>query len=456
MDRLTDPTDLARETLKLIEARGIAPTPENYLRCYYEIAGMRPPREDPAGRDWGGLARDLLHMREAMALTLELGVSARLEQVPELAAQARGLAQRAREAQGAEAWTRLAAQLRQFFFRAEVRGEADAELLDAVLRLLGLLVNNIAELVEDDQWVSGQLAVVRDLINAPLTTERIHQAERRFKDVIYKQSLLKHSLHEAKSALKTLIGLFVSRLSQMTESATGYERKVEHYSDRLAHTNDLQDLKLIIDEIMADTRSMQVDMQRYHDEMVEARRQAEDAELRMRKLEAELEQVSEQVSQDQLTGVLNRRGLDDAMQREMARAQRKKIPLCVAVLDLDNFKQLNDKYGHPAGDQALVHLSAVVRRVLRPTDIVARYGGEEFVVLLSDADLEPAVQAVRRVQRELARRLLVHGRDHLLITFSAGVAQLAPGESQEEALARADRAMYLAKIQGKNRVVAAG
>ena len=110
----------------------------------------------------------------------------------------------------------------------------------------------------------------------------------------------------------------------------------------------------------------------------------------MRKLEAELEHVSEQVSQDQLTGALNRRGLDDAMQREMARAERRKSGLCVAVLDLDNFKKLNDTYGHQAGDDALVHLTKVVRKTLRPTDTVARYGGEEFIILFSDTDLEQA------------------------------------------------------------------
>ena len=585
---LTNPTDLARETLKLMAVRRIAPTPENYQRYYHEIAGTRPQRDGgrdervaeavrqaananptlialgrlaraledrdllqfnsalvglAAGRDgsirhdWGGLFRDVLRrletrqsatslarrkeglervlinfgadpqlfdklqallrgwnetsepapaaievlvtdsplevkrseppapvastgdgiaqMREVVALTLEMGVAARLERFPELSGEARSLAQSARDIRGTDGWTRFAAQLRQFFFRIEVWGETDAELLDALLRLLGLLVNNIAELVEDDQWLSGQLAVIRDVIDAPLSTERIHEAERRFKDVLYKQGMLKHSLREAKSTLKSLIGMFVSRLSDMTESTTDYHQKVENYAGRLAQTDDIQDLKLIVDEIMADTRSMQVDMQRYRDEMVEARRHAEDAEVKVRKLEAELEQVSEQVSQDQLTGALNRRGLDDAMQREMARAERKDSPLCVAVLDLDNFKRLNDTFGHQAGDEALVHLIKVVRKTLRPTDIVARYGGEEFIILFSDTELASAVQTTRRLQRELTKRFFLHNNERMLITFSAGVAKLVPGESPESVFGRADKAMYQAKIQGKNRVVSA-
>ena len=206
---------------------------------------------------------------------------------------------------------------------------------------------------------------------------------------------------------------------------------------------------------MADTRSMQMDMTRYRDEMVEARRNAEQAQGKVRKLEAELEHVSEQVSQDQLTGVLNRRGLDDAMQREMARAERRKSGLCVAVLDLDNFKKLNDTYGHQAGDDALMHLTKVVRKTLRPTDTVARYGGEEFIILFSETDLEQAVLVMRRLQRELTKRFFLHNNERLLITFSAGVAMLAPGESQDAVFARADKAMYQAKVQGKNRVVSA-
>jgi len=206
---------------------------------------------------------------------------------------------------------------------------------------------------------------------------------------------------------------------------------------------------------MADTRSMQVDMTRYRDEMVQARRSAEQAEGKVRQLEAELEHVSEQVSQDQLTGVLNRRGLDEAMQREMARAERRKTGLCVAVIDLDNFKKLNDTYGHQAGDDALIHLTKVVRKTLRPTDTVARYGGEEFIVLFSETELEQAVMVTRRLQRELTKRFFLHNNERLLITFSAGVAMLAPGETQDAVFARADKAMYQAKVQGKNRVVPA-
>ena len=223
----------------------------------------------------------------------------------------------------------------------------------------------------------------------------------------------------------------MSRLSELTESTTEYHQRVEGYAGRLEGADDIQALKTIVDELMTDTRSMQVDMTRYRDEMVLARRSAEQAEGKVRQLEAELEHVSEQVSQDQLTGVLNRRGLDEAMQREMARAERRKTGLCVAVIDLDNFKKLNDTYGHQAGDDALIHLTKVVRKTLRPTDTVARYGGEEFVIVFSETEPDAggdgdaaaaarADQALLPAQQRAAAHHLQRRRRHARAGRDAG------------------------------------
>ena len=126
--------------------------------------------------------------------------------------------------------------------------------------------------------------------------------------------------------------------------------------------------------------------------------------------------------------------------------------LCAALLDIDNFKKLNDSLGHDAGDGALVHLATVCRNTLRPQDTVARYGGEEFIILLPDTGIDDAVGALTRLQRELTRQIFLHEHHKTLITFSAGVTQVGPGESQAEVLKRADEAMYEAKRTGKNRV----
>ena len=135
--------------------------------------------------------------------------------------------------------------------------------------------------------------------------------------------------------------------------------------------------------------------------------------------------------------------------------RRKGVALSLGMLDIDNFKALNDRLGHASGDAALVHLAAVAREVMRPQDALARYGGEEFVVLLPDTTLDQGIEAMTRLQRELTKRFFMAGAEKLLITFSAGVAQLSGDEAGHDAIRRADQAMYLAKRAGKNRVLGA-
>jgi diguanylate cyclase len=127
----------------------------------------------------------------------------------------------------------------------------------------------------------------------------------------------------------------------------------------------------------------------------------------------------------------------------------------MALLDIDNFKVLNDRLGHATGDVALAHLATVTRDVMRPQDTLARYGGEEFVILMPDTPLDNGIEAMTRLQRELTKRFFLAGTEKVLITFSAGVAQLAADEAGQSAIKRADQAMYLAKRAGKNRVLGA-
>jgi diguanylate cyclase (GGDEF)-like protein len=156
---------------------------------------------------------------------------------------------------------------------------------------------------------------------------------------------------------------------------------------------------------------------------------------------------------DALTGLGSRRALDEALQRETARAQRRTEPLSLIMADLDHFKSINDRFGHGAGDQALVRAAAVLLAGLRPYDLAARYGGEEFVLLLPAETTEGALAVAERVRRQIAEIELPECPGGL--TVSLGVATWAAGESPEEFVARADAALYVAKRSGRNRVEAA-
>ncbi|KAG1463724.1 hypothetical protein G6F57_013701 [Rhizopus arrhizus] len=157
---------------------------------------------------------------------------------------------------------------------------------------------------------------------------------------------------------------------------------------------------------------------------------------------------------DPLTQALNRRGLEELLQRELARAARNNSPLGVAVIDLDDFHQTNDAHGHAGGDALLQHLVAVCKLLLRATDGIARLGGDEFVLVLPETQGADSMATVQRLQRSLAHRVLTVQDRRVPVHFSAGLAQWQPGDDAEALLRRADDALYAAKRQGKNRVQA--
>ena len=168
------------------------------------------------------------------------------------------------------------------------------------------------------------------------------------------------------------------------------------------------------------------------------------------------EKLREEAIHDPLTGLCNRRYLEENLARELHRARRRKSPLCVAMLDLDQFKHLNDTFGHDAGDSLLRQLGQMLREKLRKSDIACRYGGDEFVLVLPDSSLADAQRRVEQI-RVLVKDLQVrHGGPPLdTITVSAGVAGAPEHNSTSpELIHAADNAMYAAKQAGGDRVVA--
>jgi diguanylate cyclase (GGDEF)-like protein len=180
------------------------------------------------------------------------------------------------------------------------------------------------------------------------------------------------------------------------------------------------------------------------------------AELEARNgaLEEANHRIEEMARRDPLTGAYNRRYLGEALSAEVARARRQASPLAAVMLDLDHFKQVNDRYGHAVGDAVLVVSGALLAGRVRPYDVVARYGGEEFVVLLPGASLTHAADMAERLREGFAG-LVVPGFPGR-VTVSLGVAVLAAQGTGEEMLSRADAALYRAKARGRDRVASEG
>jgi diguanylate cyclase len=404
----------------------------------------------PARNSGGELLPEL---RDLFAYTLEFPIAAQLADEPELAANARSLASEVRSASTPKALENLLGGVKRLAFRLELLTEDRSELRSGLLHLLQLLIENVSELVMDDRWLHGQIEVVRDILSKPLSARSLDDAGHRLKEVIFKQSQLKHSLNEAKESLKQMLAGFVDHLAEFAESTSDYHDKIEMCAEKISKAEDISQLEDVLGEVMRETRIIQINAQRSRDDLRAAKQRVEEADLRIGELQGELDKASHLVRHDQLTGTLNRRGLDEAFEKESARAQRRQSPLCVALLDIDNFKKLNDSLGHEAGDAALIHLTTVIKDTLRPQDTVARFGGEEFVILLPDTPLDDGQKAIVRLQRELTKRFFLHDNDKLLITFSAGVTDMRSDDTQPTVTKRADEAMYAAKQTGKNRVV---
>lgn len=394
-------------------------------------------------------------LRQLFAFTLETAIATQLMESPQLSSDAKALANDIRTAVNVTQMQDFLTRLKRFAFKLELLAEDQAELRSSLLSLLRLLVENINELVLDDRWLRGQIEVVREIIEKPLSQRAIDDAERRLKEVLFKQSQLKASLSEARDAIKQMLAGFVDHLADFAEATSEYHDKIEGCAEKISSANDISELESVLGEVMRETRTIQINAQRSRDELRSTQKKVEESELRIKELERELETTGDLVRHDQLTGVLNRRGLEDIFTKEIGRSKRHDTLLCVGLLDIDNFKKINDSLGHDVGDQALIHLATVCRDTLRPQDTVARFGGEEFIILLPETSLNDAVVAMTRLQRELTKKFFLSGNEKVLITFSAGVTQMQNEDTQASVIKRADTAMYEAKRTGKNKVLTA-
>jgi diguanylate cyclase len=324
-------------------------------------------------------------------------------------------------------------------------------LFDQLGKLCHELTSSLTDLAEDGSWVRGQCEAMQLKIEEGLTargvravSDMLHHARKRHAEV-------RGEREKARDALKSLMAQMLAELGELGSKTGNFHESVGRYAAVIEESDSLESLTGVVREMVAESRAVQSLVQQTQERLQEEHSKATDLSERVTQLEDEMKRLSDEVSTDQLTQIANRRGLMQAFEVERARLERSGGELSIGLLDIDNFKKLNDELGHSAGDEALKSLAAIVSKTLRPTDRVARYGGEEFVVLLPETPAAEGEQVLTRLQRSLTGGLFMHKDKQIFVTFSAGVTGYRMAERIEDSLERADQALYEAKRTGKNR-----
>ena len=497
------PAEIARETLRRLAAGNLAPTPANYQACYNQIANLPvkavfpeaqlrkvaaalPARTgeykkplaslDAAikGHSWQGVEKALIDLINVVAVEKGDAEGADESVLPsEFAHELAKFIESTVPALGdkEERGPRIASEVVQTLRKPPVNlrsaqdllanagcqtllsAEEQGQIKSSLVNLMHLLLENISRLTLDESWLKGQVDGLLSIVEPPITLRRLDDMEQRLREVIAKQGEARRQSIQAREEMRAMLATFVQGLASMNNSSTSFQAKIEESAKKIKVARNIEDLGPLLQEVIDATHAMSEETAQARTQLQGMQEKVEATESILARLYEELDNVSAQARHDPLTDALNRKGLDDALCREIANVQRRNLPLSICMLDIDNFKKLNDRLGHETGDKALIHLANVARHCMRPNDTLARYGGEEFVILMPDTQLALGIEVMTRLQRELTKMFFLSGKENILITFSAGVAQVGPDETGIDAIKRADQAMYMAKRAGKNRVM---
>lgn len=271
-------------------------------------------------------------------------------------------------------------------------------------------------------------------------------------ETYFRTSLKYHRSRE--SEFTEIISILREAARVAVGDSSDFHSQIVASTDRFSHLGQLDDVRELKHRLAAEVHVL-----RRTTEEKQQRDQRAYIQLnqRVESLQARLAQVEEEASLDALTRVANRRGFQRTLARMFEQARSQQIPLSLAMIDVDNFKAINDTHGHPIGDRVLLCTAQWLTKGLRQTDYVARYGGEEFAVLLATATASQVENRMREVVAGIAGSSyeyeLLGEKERVRFTVSCGLTDLQDGDTMEKLIERADEALYDAKRKGKNRVV---
>ncbi|UQB42916.1 GGDEF domain-containing protein [Thiomicrospira microaerophila] len=249
--------------------------------------------------------------------------------------------------------------------------------------------------------------------------------------------------HLPTSEVASLLSDALTNINVWAQTTSNQQKKLEHNLTALKSAKDQQEITQCVEqEIIPCIQSL-------NESTAQLQNKLNNSAAVIRKLKQELDDATQLAKTDSLTGIANRRGFNELMQKQIASAKDKGQTFSMLLIDLDHFKQVNDDYGHLVGDSALRYIAKLLRSETKGHDQISRFGGEEFVILLTDINYDNAMRYAEKLRSTIEKKSLKI-RDHdkpLKMTVSMGIAMYQMGESADDLFKRADQALYLAKTK---------
>lgn len=256
------------------------------------------------------------------------------------------------------------------------------------------------------------------------------------------------AVDESAADAQKLMAEVMRVVNEFKTETTSYNQNVDGYLSKVSVDAAEGDVKNVLRDLIAATTELR-------DSGVSLNKKLEESQKEVESLRKNLEKVTIESQRDFLTGVYNRKALDRMMDEQIAQALEEKTELCLLMIDVDHFKQFNDRFGHLLGDEVLKIVARVLVEMVKGKDIVARFGGEEFSVLLPSTPLKGGMIVAEAIRSAIASRELKRkdtGKVFAQISVSIGVSALRSGDSAPAFIKRADDALYMSKKTGRNRV----
>ena len=331
-----------------------------------------------------------------------------------------------------------------------------ALLLTTVRALLVLMKDFTIDLAEmDTADFRGQLDQLSEFFGTETRPKTIsgHFNKQKRRIVAYAEDQ-KQILADREQELKRIIELLSSAMTSLSTDNREFTRKIYTHSEQIEAITRLDDIRRIKEGLAAEVSHIRKSVQTKQDS---DQKRVKTLSNQVKVLQEKLDQAETKSMKDSLTGAFNRQAFDDHLRALVERNSVARTPFALLILDIDDFKKVNDNYGHQTGDRVIMALVQKCQESVRSDDFLARYGGEEFVIILPGASLRNGVKKGQHIRKKVAAARYCQAADQgeatISFTVSIGVSTYQQGDSAAAVLKRADLALYTAKAAGKNRVI---